>query len=120
MIFNFFKKKANGSQQPKPDFSEIDSLKKAMELYSGKILSMIYLMPLEFGGTEAQINTLFVPEFVVVLKARFDATILDLLTQGKNLSYKAYPEYKGTSFIPSRILIKVSGDANFEEIIAIW
>ena len=43
---------------------------------------MIYLMPLEFGGTEAQINTLFVPEFVVVLKARFDAMILDLLTVG--------------------------------------
>ena len=120
MIFNFFKKKANEDQQSPPDFSEIDSLKKAMALYSEKILSMIYLMPLEFGGTEAQINTLFVPEFVVALKARFDAMILDLLKEGKKLSYTAYPEYKGTSFIPGRLIIKVSGDASLEEIIAIW
>src|SRR5690349_1918417 len=118
MPFGLFKRKK--SDNIKPDFSDIDSNEKAIELFNKGQLAKVYLMPLEFGGQDGPMNYLFVPEFVVELKSRFDLMIDNLLTEGKKLRYSAEPEYKGKSFIPSKLNIAVTGDVKFKESIEIW
>ena len=103
-----------------PDFSGIDSNIKAIALFEKGELSKIYLMPLEFGGEDIDVNTVYVPEFVQVFKKQFDKIVEDLLIDGKRLSYSAEPEYKGKSFVPSKLTIVVSGDSEFTETITIW
>jgi len=103
-----------------PDFPGTDSLEKAQQLYEQNVLAKLYLMPLEFGGQDAPHNTLYVPPVVRELKARFDTTVEELLEQDKKLSYSAEPEYKGRSFIPSKLHLSVRGDAELSQSIDIW
>ena len=138
-MFNWFKKKKDSKKinEPKksdeisnqkpdidqhngPDYSKIDNNQKAVDLFNTGQLVKIYLMPIAFGGMEMPMNTLFVPEFVQEFKKRFDNTIEELLIQGKKISYSAEPEYKGKSFIPSKLIINVTGESEFKEIITIW
>lgn len=103
-----------------PDFSNIDSIDKAVALYEKGVLSKIYMMPLEFGGEDIPANTLYVPEFVQEFKEGFDRMVEKLLEEGKRISLDANPEYKGKSFIPSKLTLEVSGEAEFIETINIW
>ena len=121
-MFKWFKKKDNSNSENGngPDFSKIDSNKKAIELFKKGELSELHLMPLEFGGEDSPVNILYVPEYAKVFKLRFDKMIEELLIDGKNLSYSAQPEYKGDSFIPSKLKISVTGDSEFTETINIW
>jgi len=118
MAFGLFKGKK--SDKIKTDFSDIDSNEKAIELFNKRQLARVYLMPLDFGGQDVPMNCLFVPDFVVELKLRFDSMIKNLLIEGKKLRYSANPEYKGKSFIPSKLNITVTGDVQFKETIEIW
>ena len=102
------------------DFSAVDSYKKAARLHKKGKLSKIYMMPIDFGGDDSQVNTLFVPEFVKDFKDKVDKRIETLLYDGKKLSFEALPEYKGKSFVPSRLKIVVTGDEEFIETIDIW
>ena len=57
-MFGWFKKASvvpNG-----PDFSTIDSLQKAEELFRNGQLEKLFLMPLEFGGEDNPLNTVYV------------------------------------------------------------
>ena len=119
MVFGFFKGKKSNDKSPL-DFSVIDSNGKAIELYNKGQLAKLFLMPLEFGGEDGPRNCLFAPEFAVELKSRVDSMIENLLIEGKQLSYSASPEYKGKSFIPSKLNITVTGDVQFKETIEIW
>ncbi len=112
-MFNWFKKN-------KLDYSQVDSHQKAINLFNKGKLSKIYLMPLEFGGTELPMNSLYIPAFVKKLKKDFDSKIEKLLIDGKKISYATEPEYKGNSFIPSKLIINITGEIEFKEIINIW
>jgi hypothetical protein len=102
------------------DFSAVDSQKKAITLYEKGELFKIYMMPLEFGGDDDAVNTLYVPKFVQEFKTKVDKKIEDLLMDGQRLGFTAEPEYKGNSFVPSKLKIMVTGDTEFTETIAIW
>ena len=123
-MFSWFKKKnsseSDNSIGSAPDFSNIDSNEKAIDLYKKGKLSKVHLMPLEFGGEDSAVNILYAPESVKILKQRFDKIIEELLIDGKKLGYSAKPEYKGKSFIPSKLKISVTGDSEFIETINIW
>ena len=119
-MFNWFKKKKDDGANSVRDFSAINSHQKAIDLYDKGELVKIHLMPLEFGGEDIAMNVLYAPEFVATFKGRFDKMIEQLLIEGKRLKYSAEPEYKGESFIPSKLHITVSGDSNFQETITIW
>ena len=119
-MLNWFKKKDNSNQGNGPDFSAIDSQKKALKLFQKGDLAEVHLMPLEFGGEDSPHNIVFAPEIVKELKQRFDSMIEGLLIDGKQLHYTAQPQYKGKSFIPSQLKISVTGDSEFEETINIW
>ena len=121
MAFNWFRKKSKNEEKPvKLDYEAIDSNEKAVALYEKKELVKLYLMPLEFGGADSPLNTLYVPPVIQELKQRFDDMIEKDLRQGKKMSYSATPAYKGKSFIPSSLEIAVTGEVNFTEVIHIW
>ena len=77
-------------------------------------------MPLDFGGQDSSINTLFVPEFANNQKIIFDSKIDNMLEDGIEIKYSASPEYKGSSFIPSKLIIDITGDKIITEVIDIW
>lgn len=117
-IFDRFKK----AEPAKPNYTDIDSNEKAVELAGRGILSPLYLMPLRFNGEESDQNRLFVPPVVVELKDRYDDMVEDLLVAGKVNGYSCSPQYKGKSLIPSAITIAAKKDGNpvFTQTIEIW
>ena len=120
MPFNWFGKKKDEVPAAGPDYSDVDSLAKAVDLYNKKELGKIFCMPLEFGGEDAPQNTLYVPAHVAVFKMRFDAMVEKLLHEGKKIGYSVNPEYKGASFIPSKVIITVKGEVQMTETIEAW
>jgi hypothetical protein len=118
-MFGWSKKK---SPQPAgPDFSAIDSQAKAMELFERGDLEKLFLMPLEFGGTDNPLNTLYVPVGVADIKAGIDNNVIGpLAAEGKITKYTASPEYQGKSFIPIAIKIVASDPGAFTTTINIW
>jgi hypothetical protein len=110
------------SPQPNgPDFSEIDSRAKAEELFRRGNLENLFLMPLEFGGEDNLLNTLYVPIGVAGIEAGMDNNVIrPLAAEGKITHYKAVPEYEGKSCIPIAIRIAASDPGNFSTTIKIW
>jgi hypothetical protein len=102
------------------DYSQIDSHEKAQQLCARKELVKLHLMPLDWGGEDVALNTIYVPEFVLEQKSRIDGAIEELLEAGHNLRYAASPQYKGNSFVASKLIIKVLGDREMEATIDIW
>jgi len=104
------------------DFSAIDSVAKAQALYNQGKLERLFLFPLEFGGQEIPQNILYVPHGIAAIKQQIDSAIGDMVKQGLVSGYAAEPEYKGDSFIPSRIKIKTSHPEKpgVDRIINVW
>lgn len=118
-MFNWLKKKS--SPKNGPDYSSIDSLAKAVELFDRGELEKLYLMPLEFGGSDIPVNTLYVPIGVADIKDGIDNNIIGpLAAEGKITKYTASPEYHGKSFIPIAIKIVASEPGEFTSTINIW
>src|SRR5262245_59392366 len=117
-MFGWFKKKPppNG-----PDFSGIDSRAKADELFQRGELEKLFLMPLEFGGEDNPLNTLYVPVGVAAIKSGIDTNVIGpLAAEGKITKYTATPQYQGKSFIPIAIKIVASDPSEFSTTINIW
>lgn len=118
-MFGWFKKKQ--PEPNSPDFSEIDSQAKAEELFRQGKLEKLYLRPLEFGGEDNVLNTLYVPIGTAAIKANFDNnTIAELAANGKVTRYEAKAEYQGKSFIPIAIKISATDPGEFSVTINIW
>lgn len=90
------------------DFTDVDSLKKAQALFREGKLEELYLFPPEFGGEAVPQNIVYVPRGIAEIKRGIDATIGEMVKEGAVTKYVARPEYKGNSFIPSRIVIETS------------
>jgi hypothetical protein len=118
-MFGWFKKKSpppNG-----PDFSAIDSREKAEALFRRGELEKLYLMPLDFGGTDDPHNVLYVPVGIAAIKEEIDANVIaPLAEEGKITQYRAVPEYQGRSFIPIAIQVVASDPGEFSSTINIW
>lgn len=118
-MFGWFKKKS--TPPTGPDFSAIDSQAKAEELFRRGELEKLFLMPLEFGGQDIPLNTLYVPVGVADIKAGIDNNVIGpLAAEGKITKYTATPEYQGRSFIPIAIKIVASDPGAFSTSINIW
>ena len=102
------------------NFEEVDSLERAQELYKQGALERIYCVPLDFGGSEGPENILYVPKNVKDQKIRHNEKLIELVESGKNLNYHLSPIYKGKSFIPAQIDIKVTGDGDYSLLIEVW
>jgi len=105
------------------DYSHVDSAEKAKALVQAGQLEPLYLFPLEFGGQPIPQNTLYVPLGFAAIKQRLDGTIQKMVADGNISKYEARPEYKGNSFIPSKIKIMASHHEKqgaFNPTIEIW
>lgn len=109
-------------QKNEISFIDVDSNEKAIDLANKGILKPLYLIPLRFNGEESAQNRVFVPQAIVELKDRYDDIVEELLIQEKVNGYLCTPEYKGNSFIPSKISLvaKKDGIPVFTETINIW
>jgi|SRR5215472_11459742 len=96
-----------GMETRSRDYSVVDSQEKAETRGEGK-LEVLYLFPLEFGGKEIPQNTLYVPIGIAAIKQQIDGMIADLVKARAIREYRAIQEYKGDSFIPSKIKITTS------------
>lgn len=104
-----------------PDFSAIDSLEKAEELFRRGELETLFLLPLEFGGQDIPDNTLYVPIGVADVKAGIDNNVIaPLVADGTITKYSATAEYQGESFIPIALKIVASEPGDFTTTISIW
>lgn len=118
-MFDWFKKKPSGP--PGPDFSDVDSREKAELLFRRGDLEKLFLMPVEFGGEDNPLNTLYVPIGTAEAKAGFDRNVIGpLAAEGKITKYTATPEYQGRSFIPIAIKITASEPGQVVATINIW
>jgi hypothetical protein len=114
-------KRNRNAPQPGPDFSRIDSRAKAEKLFQRGDLEKLFLMPLEFGGEDNPLNTLYVPIGLATIKSGIDTNIIaPLAAEGKVTRYTATPEYQGTSVIPIAIKIVASSPGEFSSTINIW
>lgn len=104
------------------EFNDVTSNEKALELVKEGRLYPLYLMSLRFNGEESERNRIFVPQIVTELKDRYDDIVENLLKEGKINSYACTPEYKGNSFVPSKLTIEAKKDGQpvFTETINIW
>ena len=123
-IFDIFKKgnSSNMSNNGTINYSDVDSMQKAVELANQGKLEALYVMPLRFNGEESPKNRLFVPLGIVAKKDIIDDKIEIMLKNEEVSGYACYPEYKGKSFIPSKLKIvaKKDGQPVFTEVIDIW
>lgn len=114
---------SSASAETQPDFSHVDSQAKAAELASKGELFKILLFPAEFGGADAPPNTVYVPAGVPEIKDQITATLIRLVEDGLIDNLAVNPEYKGDSFVPSKIVMMTShsGKAGeFNPTIEIW
>jgi hypothetical protein len=117
-MFGWFKKRSKHSS---PDFSDINSREKAEELLRRGELEVLYLQPLDLGGQDHPLNTLYVPVGTAAIKASTDNNVIvPLAEEGKITKYKAVPEYHGDSIIPIAITIIASDPGEFTMTINIW
>jgi hypothetical protein len=106
-----------------PDFSEVDSLAKAQQLYRDGKLEKLYLFPLDLGGEDISQNIVYVPVGIGQFKAQLDGTVRKMVEAGSVSKYSATPEYKGKSFIPSKIVIRAwhpEKPGSFNPTIEVW
>ncbi|HEX9052301.1 MAG TPA: hypothetical protein VF841_17370 [Anaeromyxobacter sp.] len=104
-----------------PDFSQVDSLAKALQLAGEGTLEKMYLMPMEFGGADIPQNVVYVPVGMAAEKARIDFDVVrPLIRQGKVTEYTATPEYQGRSFIPIAVRIVASSPGQFSATLNLW
>lgn len=106
---------------PGPDYSRVDSREKAIALFQRGELVKLLLMPQDFGGVDIPPNVVYVPEFVVDVKAGIDMNmIMPMIQRGEIRHYAAEPRYDGASVVPSAIAIKASDPGSFQTQIRIW
>jgi hypothetical protein len=103
-----------------PDFSSVYSLQKAQELYERGDLEKVYLFPLDAGGQDVPQNIVYLPLGLGEMKNKIDGTISKMAEDGSVSRYSATPEYKGNSFIPSKIVVRAWDPGDFTATVEVW
>lgn len=104
-----------------PDFSDVNSQAKALDLFQKGKLEKLFLLPPEFGGEDRPENVVFVPVGIAAVKASTDINVVGkLAAEGKVTRYSAKPKYAGDSFIPTSVEITATDPGSFTYVLAIW
>lgn len=105
------------------NFSHVDSREKAMALVQEGKLFKILLFPSEFGGEDIPQNSVYVPAGIPEIKDQITGTLIRFVEQGLIDNMQVNPEYKGNSFVPSKIKMRTSHsgkEGEFNPTIEIW
>lgn len=114
---------ATANADAKLDFSDVTTKEKAEALYAQGKLEKILLFPSELGGKDIPQNSVFVPLGISEIKNRLTGTLARFVSEGQINNLTVEPEYKGESFIPSRIKMRAwhtDKKGEFTPSIEIW
>ena len=107
---------------PLSDGSEIppysDRMERALALRNADLSDgrSVALIPFEFGGTQSEDNTVFMPTVCADIKEKCDSRIICLVKQGMELDYKCEPKYKDGRAVGFTVSAKdISGRTVFYE-----
>lgn len=98
-----------------PDFAQVVSLDQAKALAANGQLEKLLMFPAEFGGEDVSMNVLYVPPRTVKQRASHIQTLREWIQEGAINSLDVRPEYKDTSFVPSRIHMNASHSESGEQ-----
>jgi hypothetical protein len=105
------------------DFSTVTSRVQVEKLAQEGKLFKILLFPAEFGGEDMPLNVVYVPAGIPEIKNQTTATLSRLAREGIIDKLTVDPEYKGKSFVPSRIVIRATDTRRkeqFNQTIPVW
>ncbi|MEP3889730.1 MAG: hypothetical protein ABJN69_04635 [Hellea sp.] len=106
-----------------PDFSHIDSMEKAEALHKKGELEKILLFPTEFGGDDNPANAVFVPVGISAAKNSITQALIGMVEDGSIDKLDVSVDYKGNSFIPSKIFMKATHSTKsgqFNPTVEVW
>jgi hypothetical protein len=86
------------------DFSSITSLKAAEFASQEGSLLKVLLVPAELGGQDQPENVVYIPAQAWEIKRKSTDELLSAVRSGIN-DIEIVPEYRGTSFVPTKITI---------------
>jgi hypothetical protein len=116
-----FKRKKRRREEPRADFSSVDSIEKARQLCDEGMLEQIQLVPSDYGGVDIPMNMLYVPVGVGKFKQQVDEKMVgDLIEKGAVSEYAVDPEYAGTSVVPIALTVRAWNPGEFSTRIDIW
>lgn len=96
-------------------FAEITSQARAAGLCEYGMLTAVYLIPAQLGGSSEMDNIVFLPPEAAKRKEELDASLL--ARYGTHCTYHAQAKYDQNSIIPHSICIQAEGE---EEHIVVW
>jgi hypothetical protein len=104
-----------------PDFSDVDSIAKALALVEKGVLEPLLLLPPEFGGSDIPQNRLYVPNGLAAIKHSHDQNVIrPLVLEGLIREYGAYPDYDGRSVVPLSLFIRAWEPREVAFTLGIW
>jgi hypothetical protein len=105
-----------------PDFSCITSVKAAEDACRKGHLTKALLFPAELGGQDRPDNVVYIPPHVWEIKSNSIAGLL-IAVRGGMSDVAVVPEYRGTSFVPTKITITAANSGmppGYKLEIGIW
>ena len=115
--------KAMLTDTKEPDYSHITSRELAVEASFRGELFKILLFPAELGGQDIAANVTYVPEGIPEMKDLITGTLARYFEEDLIDRLDVRTEYKGESFVPSRIQFIASHTTKkgvFRPSISIW
>lgn len=98
-----------------PDYAQVTSLDQAQALAAQGQLTKLLLFPAEFGGEDEAMNVVYVPPRAIKQRMAHVHTLRAWVQEGAINNLNVQPEYKGDSFVPSRIHMHASHSENGEQ-----
>ncbi|MDF0486811.1 hypothetical protein PX554_01610 [Sphingomonas sp. H39-1-10] len=107
----------------KPDFSAVTSRAAAEALARQGKLVRILLFPAEFGGEDVPENAVYITPEAAAARELILGTLQRFAKEGLIDKLDVTPDYKGDSFVPSRIVMHATHSkkkGSFEPTIEVW
>ena len=107
----------------KPDFSAVTSLAVAEALARQGKLVRVLLFPAEFGGEDIRENAVYITPEAAAARELILGTLHRFVAEGLVDKLDVTPDYKGDSFVPSRIVMHATRSkkkGSFEPTIEVW
>jgi hypothetical protein len=106
---------------PAGGWAHVDSAQAAEARVAAGELEPVELVPATAGGLAVPENMVFLPPAAARRKRELDAQAAGMVQRGEVTGYVAEPEYRGSSFVPVRLRIRLSTrSGDLEEIVEVW
>ena len=105
------------------DYTSVDSIEKAIALVEKGTLVPMHPFPLEFGGVQGPLNTVYVPLSAVAAQNEIIGRLRRFGAEGLFDNFRAELRHRGESLVPTRIeMLTFLGDApaGYNPVLDIW